>query len=236
MKMTTDEWEARESFSIHEIAKIMGAIYAEETKYSTKAKSKKELTDISLLFLLDSIETGEFKHDGLIIKQDDEYYYEISLTREAIFEWFRGYDQNCPEVFWQETDIFKLSEDRPSKLRQLGYSGSPEKHTPIAKNNSKKPRLTQLISDKSPESEKETSTHQKNITPEDIKKLADKLKGDIANYKLPETEISQKHVRYKCTECNHQWEALKNKTICPKCGNHLYTFELKTTENTRFHK
>lgn len=69
-----------------------------------------------------------------------------------------------------------------------------------------------------------------------IKNYKPNINNIIADYKLPETEISQKHVRYKCTECNHQWEALQNKTICPKCGNHLYTLELKTTENTRFHK
>ena len=55
----------------------------------------------------------------------------------------------------------------------------------------------------------------------------------ISSYKLPEIDTLQRYVSYKCTECDHQWKALQNKIICPKCGNHLYTFELKTIKTKK---
>ncbi|MCU7940387.1 MAG: hypothetical protein KZQ64_16325 [gamma proteobacterium symbiont of Bathyaustriella thionipta] len=64
-----------------------------------------------------------------------------------------------------------------------------------------------------------------------IKNYKPDINSIIYNYKLPETESSNNQVRYKCTECNHQWNAMKNKTICPICGNHLYTFEIKSKIN-----
>lgn len=60
-------------------------------------------------------------------------------------------------------------------------------------------------------------------------------KPDIANiissYNITERINSPELIMYKCTECGNQWEGLKNKTTCPKCNNHLYTFEVKNLQN-----